>query len=160
MVLMDFRKQSFWINLSLVNLCIVALLGFSLRTKFLFSIPFIDYRNFMSAHSHFAFGGWVGLALTTLMIFRLLPEERYRKKSYILILATIQVSSVGMLLSFPFTGYAAASIIFSTLYILSTYFFGFVFIRDILKVPQQKSVRLLSVSGIISCANRSAFLPP
>ena len=147
---MHIKKKSFWITLSLVNLCIVALLGFTLRTKFLFSIPFIDYRNFLSAHSHFAFGGWVGLVLTTLLIFQLLPPEIHREKIYTWILAFLEISSVGMVISFPFQGYGAAALFFSTLYILTTYVFGFVFIKDIRRTANTRIIKMLSLSGVTS----------
>ena len=50
------------------NFCIVALLGLTLRSKILFSIPFLDYNRLLDAHFHFAFGGWVTLALTVILI--------------------------------------------------------------------------------------------
>ncbi len=147
---MDIKKKSFWINLSLINLCVVAFLGFSMRTKFLFPVPFINYRNFLSAHSHFAFGGWVGLVLTTLLVFRLLPPERSGKKIYLWILAGMEISSVGMVLSFPWEGYGPFSIVFSTLYIFVTYLFGFVYIKDILKTPQARIIRMLTITALAS----------
>ena len=103
------KTRNYWITVSLVNLCIVALLGMTLRTKFLFEIPFIDYRNVLSAHSHFAFGGWVTLVLMVLFIEKLLLPEQKNKRIYQVYLWGIQLSSWGMLLSFPFQGYAAAS---------------------------------------------------
>lgn len=143
-------NKNFWLRLSLINLVIVALLGFTLRSKILFPLGFIDYRNFLSAHSHFAFSGWVGLALTTLLIYLLLPAERSGRKVYQWILALTEISSLGMAISFPIQGYAPASIFFSSLYILINYFFAFVFIKDLLKIPIHKHVKLLAVASIIS----------
>src|SRR5689334_13495035 len=114
-----------WIGFSLFNLCIVSILGFVLRSKILFPIPFIDFRNLLSAHSHFAFSGWVSLALTTCLIYELLPEEAYRTKIYQWILWLTVITAFGMLITFPFTGYATASIIFSTAYIFTNYIFAF-----------------------------------
>lgn len=147
---MSRNKKSFWLRLSLINLCIVALLGFTLRSKILFSLPFIDYRNLLSAHSHFAFGGWVGLCLITLLIYNILPESFSQKKVYQYILAGIEISSLGMAIFFPFLGYGALSIIFSSAYIGFTYFFAWIFIKDIVGQRINKSVRLLSISAIIS----------
>jgi len=62
-------KKNFWIGICLINLCIVAFLGLLLRSKIVFAMPFLDYRYVLSAHSHFAFGGWVGLSLISLLIF-------------------------------------------------------------------------------------------
>ena len=79
-------RKSFWIGLCLINLCIVAFFGFLLRSKILFPIPFLNYRYMLSAHSHFAFGGWAGLSLFTLLIFDLLPTALNRKRTYLWIL--------------------------------------------------------------------------
>jgi hypothetical protein len=143
-------KRSFWISLCLINLCIVAFLGFSLRSKILFSIPAVDYRNFLSAHSHFAFGGWAGLTLMTLLIFDLLPAEVSQKKIYQWILGGIEISSLGMALIFPFYGYNVFSISFSTLYIIVSFVFAPVFIKDIARSVTDRNVRLLSISAIAS----------
>src|SRR5215467_570115 len=121
------KRKNLWITLSLVNLCIVALLGTTLRTKFLFSIPFIDFKNFLSAHSHFAFGGWVTLAVMLLYITNLLTYEQQQKKIYQWILWGIEINAVGMAVTFPFQGYALFSIIFSTLFIFFTYAFSWIF---------------------------------
>jgi hypothetical protein len=144
------KKRSFWIALSLVNLCIVAFLGFCLRSKILFTIPLINYRYFLSAHSHFAFAGWAGLALMTLLIYDLLPESISRKKIYHWILWGIEISSLGMAFSFPFHGYTAVSIFFSTLYIVVTVVFAPVFIKDILRFSNNRTIKLLSISAVSS----------
>src|SRR5437868_12972358 len=95
-------SRSFWVNLSLLNLCIVALLGFVLRSKILFPLNFIDYRNVLSAHSHFAFSGWAGLSLIILLIYQILPSELASRKVYQWILSGLEVSSLGMVFIFPF----------------------------------------------------------
>lgn len=143
-------KRSFWLSVCLVNLSIVALLGFTLRSKILFSLPIIDYRNFLSAHSHFAFSGWVGLSLITLLIYDLLPKDLNQKKIYQLILIGIEVSSLGMAISFPIHGYTTLSIVFSTLYIVVSFVFAGVFIKDILRTSIHRSIKLLCVSAIAS----------
>ena len=141
-------RKHFWLLLSLCNLAIVALFGLVLRSKILFPIYFLDYRQFLSAHSHFAFAGWVGLSLITLLIFNLLPEEVSSKKTYKWILVGTEVSSLGMALFFPVFGYNAISIFFSSLYILVNYIFGWVYIKDLLKIKMDKTVRLLSMAAI------------
>lgn len=141
-------RKHFWLLLSLCNLAIVALFGLVLRSKILFPIYFLDYRQFLSAHSHFAFAGWVGLSLITLLIFNLLPEAVASKKIYTWILIGTEVSSLGMALFFPIFGYNAISIFFSSLYIVVNYIFGWVYIKDLLKIKMDKTVRLLSVAAI------------
>jgi hypothetical protein len=146
---MDKRKL-FWSKLCLVNLAIVALLGFTLRSKILFPIPWIDYRSFLSAHSHFAFSGWVGLALTVLLIYNLLPPDRSSRKIYVWVLAIMELTSLGMAVSFPLQAYGFWSILFSSTFIVVNYVFAAVFIKDILRTDSDKTVKLLSIASISS----------
>ncbi|MBS1586768.1 MAG: hypothetical protein JSS82_14625 [Bacteroidetes bacterium] len=141
--------KTVWVKICLIHLCIVAFLGTLLRSKILFSLPWIDFKNLVNAHSHFAFGGWVTLVLMVLMICDLLPNAASSQKVYQWILGGIVFNAWGMLLSFPFEGYAFFSILFSTLFIFVTYIFSYVFIRDILKAPVGKTVKLLAVSSLI-----------
>ncbi len=144
------KRRDFWITLSLANLCLVALFGMMLRTKFLFPIQFIDYKNFLSAHSHFAFGGWVTLALMILLIDKLLSGDQKQKKIYQWILWGIEITAVGMLVTFPFQGYGLFSIIFSTGFIFITYAFSWLFIKDLRHARRDKSVTLLSTLALVS----------
>lgn len=144
------HKRSLWLSLGLVNLCIVALLGFALRSKILFPLHFLDYSGLLSAHSHFAFAGWAGLMLITMLVYDVLPENFSRKKIYQWILAAIGISGLGMAFLFPFFGYNGVTIAFSTLYVLAAVVFIPIFIRDIFKVQTNKTVRLLSTSALLS----------
>jgi hypothetical protein len=45
-------------------------------------ISFLDYKNFLSAHSHFAFGGWVTVALMVLFIDNFLTDQQKQKIIY------------------------------------------------------------------------------
>ena len=145
-------KKQFWLTIALMNLCIVALLGVTLRSKILFSLPGIDFKYVLHAHSHFAFGGWITLALMSLMIYEILPGSLYARKSYQWFLWGILFNAVGMLISFIIQGYAFFSILFSTLFIFVTYAFSYVFIRDILKSKIEKAVSILSISSVICLA--------
>jgi hypothetical protein len=142
-------RKNFWLGLCLINLCIVALFGFALRTKILFTAPFINYRSILSAHSHFAFAGWVGLALMTLLIYQLLPKEIYLRRSYQFILAGTEISALGMALFFPLEGYSNTAIIFSSMYIMMNYIFGWFYIKDLLKLALDKAIKRLAVSAIV-----------
>lgn len=142
------REKRFWIGLSLFNLTVVALFGFLMRSKMLYSIPFLDYKNILNAHSHFAFGGWVGLALITYLIYDVLPEHLGRKKIYQTVLWGMEISSVGMALSFPFFGYNGISIAISCFYILVTYVFGWVFFKDLTRSQLNPVVRWLSFGSV------------
>lgn len=144
------KKKRFWITVCLLNLCVVALFGFTLRSKILFSIPFIDYRNLLNAHSHFAFTGWVGLSLLLFFIYEVLPPAAAQKPFYQWMLVLTQVSALGMALTFPVWGYTAPSIVFSSLYIVVSVVFTPVFLRDLRRHGVDKTVRLLSGAALAS----------
>jgi hypothetical protein len=108
---------------SLFNLFIVACLGVVLRSfPFLNSFP-LEYKNLLHGHSHFAFGGWVMPVLLALIlkyfpaIALLINYKHWRN-----IAALFIVSAYGMLFSFPFQGYKAVSISFSTLSVFTSFY--------------------------------------
>lgn len=113
-------------NVALTYFLIAALLGIFLRLFFVTPIP-ANFRYIVHAHSHIALLGWIYLGLTTL-IYKLYFSESKKSKIYLRIFWFTQVTLLGMLLTFPFTGYALFSIIFSTLFLIASYFFAwFVF---------------------------------
>jgi hypothetical protein len=121
-------------------------------------MPYIDYRNLLSAHSHFAFGAWATLVLMLLMIGNFLPAAIRQKPVYEGLLWSIQLTSLGMLFTFPFQGYALFSIIFSTAYIVTTYVFTWVFISDLRKSGLERHIKLFASAALIFLA-LSSFGP-
>ncbi|MBS1585908.1 MAG: hypothetical protein JSS82_10240 [Bacteroidetes bacterium] len=140
--------KKMWLSIALVNLSIVAVLGMILRSKILFSIPFLDFKYTLHAHSHFAFGGWVSLALMSLMVYEILPKSSYTKPVYKWLLGGILLNAAGMLASFLVQGYAFFSILFSTLFIFISYALALVFIRDLYRAGINKTVKLLCIGGL------------
>src|SRR5690606_24149724 len=80
--------------------------------------------------SHIALLGWVYVALTTLL-YHLFLSGRGIEGKYRRIFWFTQLTLVGMLLSFPFQGYALFSIIFSTLFLLASYWFAAFFFKRV-----------------------------
>lgn len=103
----------------LINFLIAALMGLALRYTYISPIPF-NYRFLTHAHSHVAMLGWVYLMLYTLFIYFFVPEK---KPIYNRLFWVTELAVVGMMISFPFQGYAAISISFSTLHIFCSYYF-------------------------------------
>ena len=128
-----------WLQISLFNLLLIAFLGVIMRYKIVYSLPWVDQRNLLHAHSHFAFAGWITQALMSLLVSNLFDKgdvtafARYRPVLY----ANL-VTAYGMLVTFPFMGYASLSIIFSTLSIFVSYWFAIKYWKDLNKL-QQKS---------------------
>lgn len=131
-----------WLRIALVNLCIVALLGVILRYKIAFSLPFIDQKHLLQGHSNFAFTGWVTETLMILMVSFLGKhqiENAYKRYKWLLI-ANL-VSAYGMLIAFPTEGYGPFSITFSTISIIVSYVFAFVFWKDLNKISKKLASR-------------------
>lgn len=144
------KDKGFWIGLSLINLTVVALLGLLMRSKFIFSLPFLDYRNLLSAHSYFALNGWVGLALLAMLVYDVLPIHLSQKKKYYSLLWGVQAGAAGMVLCFLFLGHHAMSFFFMLLYYAITFVFGWVFLNDLNKAALPTFVCWLSVGAIVS----------
>ena len=116
-----------WIKISIFNFTLLALLGSILRYKIAFSLPFIDQKHLLHAHSHFAFAGWVSQILMCLFLYALKKdtvewENKIKKFEKIFLLNLI--TAYGMLISFAIQGYALYSIIFSTASIFVSYWFA------------------------------------
>ncbi|MEO6902435.1 MAG: hypothetical protein ABI315_04685 [Bacteroidia bacterium] len=124
-----------WLNLALINLCVLALLGVTLRYKITFSLPLINQQNLLHGHSHFAFSGWVSQALMTLLVFYLQKTKQESViKRYSWLLFTNILFSYGMLIFFTIQGYAFFSILFSTLCIFVSYIFTIMYWKDLNKL--------------------------
>ena len=132
----------------LINFFIAALLGLMLRYYFIDSIP-LNYRFLTHAHSHIAMLGWVYLMLFTLFVHYFIPEK---KPVYNRLFWLTQFAVIGMMLSFPFQGYAAVSISFSTLHIICSYYFVFLIWKhhEIINLPTRYMVKASLLFMLIS----------
>lgn len=113
-----FKKHSV---IALSYFLLIAFLGVLLRC---FSITVIDfnYRYIVHAHSHIALLGWVYTALM-ILIYQLYLKKAEIRHKYLRIFWFTQLTIIGMLVTFPFIGYALFSILFSTLFIVASYLF-------------------------------------
>ena len=105
-----------WSKISLINLIIVASIGVVLRYKIAFSLPFINQKHLLHGHSHFAFSGWISMAIMTMLVEYLKSQsftDAYKRYKWILYANLF--TAYGMLIAFPIEGYGLYSIVFSTL---------------------------------------------
>src|SRR6476661_6308785 len=124
-----------WIRISFFNLLLVAVLGFTLRYKIAFSLPWLDQKNVLHSHSHFAFSGWITQVLMVLLISYLslkLGEQIFSRYRWLLY-ANLLIS-YGMLVSFIFQGYAFYSICFSMLSIFVYFAFAVYYWKDLIRI--------------------------
>ncbi len=133
------------INLALGYFFVIALLGVLMRLFQVIDIS-INYKYILHSHSHIALLGWVYTGLTTLIYKLYLIDKPIDKKCKLLFWST-QVTIIGMLLTFPFIGYAIPSIIFSTLFLIVSYWFTYLFLMHTsIKQKKTYSYKLIRAS--------------
>lgn len=132
-----YKPSTRWLQVCFINLMLVALIGIILRYKIAYSLPFVNQKFLLHAHSHFAFAGWLSQVLMVLMIAWLRATgvgESF--KTYRVILYANLLTAYGMLLSFSLQGYGFFSIVFSILSIVVSYLFAMRFWKDLNGLPQ------------------------
>lgn len=117
--MLDLKKH---IKVAVFYFLLVALLGVALRFYVVTPLPF-NYKFVLHAHSHTALLGWIYIGLTTL-IYKVFIQKAEKPKLYKRIFYFTNISIIGMLLTFPFQGYALYSIIFSTSFLFASYWFA------------------------------------
>ncbi len=155
-----------WIRFSFFNLLLVSTLGILLRYKIAFSLPFIDQKNVLHSHSHFAFTGWVTQTLMVLFVYYLQKQQLtnvFTKYKYLFLLNL--VCAYGMLVSFILQGYGLFSISFSTLSIFVSFVFAFTYWKDLNRISNAgithhwfKSALLFNVLSSIGAFSLAALM--
>ncbi|MEO9474854.1 MAG: hypothetical protein ABJG41_04955 [Cyclobacteriaceae bacterium] len=119
------------IHIAIFNLVIVGIIGCFLRYMFLQPVSLVNYSYVLHAHSHLAFLGWVFMALYVLIVYAYLPSGFLKAGKFLIIFAVLQIANLGMLVTFPFMGYALWSIVFSALHAITAMIFAWIFIREV-----------------------------
>ena len=133
------------IKIALSYFFIVVFLGVFMRMFQVVDIEF-NYKNILHTHSHIALLGWVYTALTTI-IYQLFLSNKQLEKPYKKLFWSTQISILGMMFTFPFTGYALFSIIFSTYFLINSYVFVRLFLKHTsLEQKKTKSYKLIRAS--------------
>lgn len=123
-----------WVKVSLLNFALVAFLGVLMRYKIAFSLPWLDQKNLQHAHSHFAFSGWVTLALMVFLV-RIIQDTLSDKKTnqFHVIFILSLLTAYGSLFSFSAQGYGTVSIVLSVLTIVFSFSFVILYFKEIVK---------------------------
>ena len=130
MELLKMNSQKSRIICCFLNFLIACIFGLVMRLMYLFPIDFINYHFLLHAHSHVAMLGWLYLMLYVLIVHFFIPAAKSHKPIYNRLFWITDFSVIGMMISFPIQGYALFSIIFSTMHILSSYFFCGLVLKD------------------------------
>ncbi|MFC2124193.1 hypothetical protein ACFLU5_05220 [Bacteroidota bacterium] len=131
--------------LGLFNLFITALAGLLLRYQFVYPAGWLNYYNWLHAHSHIAFLGWVYFALIALIAKDLLEKA---PRGFGWIIALTQISVIGMLYTFAETGYSPSAIAFSAMHMILSIFVAIIFFK-ILKDNRSVSALFIRLSLIM-----------
>jgi len=115
---------------SLVNFLLTASIGVLLRFNTISPISEFAERYWIHAHSHIGFLGWVFTALVIMGFALLLPKNAKINRRLYRLMIYAQIAILGMLVAFPFMGYAAPSIIFSTFHLILSVVFVLVFFKN------------------------------
>lgn len=127
-----------WLTVSFLNLMLVASLGFVLRYKIEFFLPFVDQKYILHSHSHFAFSGWVTQTFMVLLVYYLSLKIGWKIiENYRWLLYANLISAYGMMVCFIVQGYGAFSITFSTLSVLVSYVFIVRFWMDLNRIKER-----------------------
>ncbi|HET6991464.1 MAG TPA: hypothetical protein VFJ43_09080, partial [Bacteroidia bacterium] len=135
-----------WMRLAILNLLFVVLAGVFTRYKVTYSLPQIDFKNLLHAHSHFAFAAWASTALFAMIIAFFLEAEQQESKIFSRLFILNQIMSYGMLVSFLLQEYGPVSITFSTLSIFVSYAYAWLIWKHTRKSGNILSVRALRFS--------------
>ncbi|WP_316815728.1 hypothetical protein [Pedobacter nyackensis] len=149
MKIIEFNSKK-WIRIALINFFIVALAGVILRYKINFPLPFLNQKFLLHGHSHFAFVGWVTLALMATMV-NYLDKSRVMTsyKKYHWLLGANVLTAYGMLFTFIIQGYAFLSITFSTLSILVSYIFIYHYWKDLRRIKENNHISIWFKAALI-----------
>ncbi len=135
---------------ALLNLALLSVIGFILRYKIVFSLPWIDQKHLLHAHSHFAFSGWIAQAVMVMIIHVSgIGSSGVKSKIVRLLLNTNLFAAYGMLISFSIQGYGTISSTFSTLSILVLAAFGYIYFKDSHQTFRRSHIGELMSSGVI-----------
>jgi hypothetical protein len=118
------RRLVYW---AFAGFIVLSVFGTLLRAMFVLPIPLLNYSFLLHAHSHFGFSGLVFLSLALLVVKAISPEGL---KNYRAVFILTLISAFGMLVAFSLQGYKAVSIIFSTLFIVTNYYFAYKLFHD------------------------------
>ncbi|HHB78783.1 MAG TPA: hypothetical protein ENK85_06085 [Saprospiraceae bacterium] len=125
-------KNQFWLKVAFSQFVVIALIGVTIRLIFIGWDVGFDYKNLVHAHSHVGFLGWISMAIYVGLLHQFIPNSK-DNKTYQRIFIGTEISILGMLMSFPVQGYGLYSISFSTLFLLTSYWFVIKFYKSLKK---------------------------
>ncbi len=125
---MRIQKQ---VKIARVFFILSAFYGLSLRIyKHVDFIPF-NYKNILEGHSHIAFLGWGFLAVISLLGKEYFPQKQNDSTRLKWFFRIMVYALFGLLVSFPLQGYQFFSILFLSIFLLTSYFYLFSILQEL-----------------------------
>lgn len=131
------------LKISIFNLLIVSIIGILMRYKIAFYLPLFEQKHLQESHSHFAFYAWVTHVIYNLIYFINKDYIFARKNHYFYTILVNLISSYGMLFSFIYGGYFALSILFSSISLLTSFYYLYLIITDYKKINSLSKIWFL-----------------
>jgi len=157
-----------WFIIAFSIFLAAGIIGLTMRYVFIGTVPLLNYRNLLHAHSHIALMGW-GFMLVSGGIIYFFRNVLALGKAINHILFFNTLSVIGMTITFILQGYAFESIAFSTLHLIIGFYFGINVLRK-LKPGKSKTAQrflkwsviwyMLSSLGLLAIGPISAQLGP
>jgi hypothetical protein len=136
-----------WMFWAVFFFLMASFFGLLMRYFLVGEVLFFEYRHILHAHSHLALLGWGYLLVTGALVFTYVKDAK-RLKTYKVLLGISVFSTLGMMLSFPLQGYGLYSISFSSLHLITSYFFAYFFLQDLSSHKTSTATRLVRFSII------------
>ena len=136
-----------WMFWAVFFFLMASLFGLLMRYFVVGEVNFLEYKHILHTHSHLALLGWGYLLVTGALVFTYVKDVK-RLQTYKVLLGISVITTLGMMLSFPFQGYGLYSITFSSLHLITSYFFAFFFLQDLSRHKETTATRLVRFSII------------
>lgn len=135
------KKNRTYLLITFGWLVIVAVLGLTIRMLFVYPLG-LNYKYILHAHSHIAFLGWGFNAL----ILGLLMKFSTKQKEYNRLFWLTQICILGFGVGFLTQGYHIVPIVFSTLFLIVSYFYAYKLNKELKMQPSTPAVKFAKAS--------------
>jgi hypothetical protein len=134
-------------KVGLGSLLVAAIIGVLVRVHYLSTLPGFIHKNWLHAHSHITFLGWVFLGIIALLNHHFRHDPDFPHRRFITLTWLILVANTGMLIAFPIQGYGSVSIFFSAFH-MALGIYAFILYRRFLNRTEAFGLKMI----------RSAFI--
>lgn len=136
-----------WMFWAVFFFFMASLFGLLMRYFLVGEVSFFEYKHILHTHSHLALLGWGYLLVSGALVFTYVKDEK-KLKTYKILLGISVFTTLGMMVSFPFQGYGLYSTTFSSLHLITSYFFAYFFLQDLSRHKETTATRLVRFSII------------